>query len=314
MSTAHYQHFERLQAACEALDPLPTSVACPNNLPALQGALEAADAGLIQPVLVGDPNKIRGAADQAGVNPADLDIVPATDEYDAAARAVQLVHEGRSRAVMKGNLHSDVLLSAVIARDTGLRAERRISHVFTMDVPGFDRLFHVTDGALNVAPDLKTKIDITHNAGDLAIACGAPRPKVAVMSAVESATDNIPSSVQAAELAALNDDVFPRLDVHGPLAMDNAMSPEAARIKKIDHPVAGHADVLVVPSIESGNMVVKALTFVAGAETAGIVLGARVPVMLTSRADSPLARRMSCVLALLLSHFQRTGESRIRPH
>ena len=310
MTTAQYQHFARLQAACDALPPLATSVACPNNLPALQGALDAADAGLIQPVLVGDPNKIREAAEQANVNASDLEIVEAGDEYDAAAKSVQLVHEGRARAVMKGNLHSDVLLSAVIARDTGLRAERRISHVFSMDVPGYDRLFHVTDGALNVAPDLKTKIDITSNAGDLATACGVARPKIAVMSAVESPTENIPSSMQAAELAALNESHFPALDVHGPLAMDNAMSLEAARIKGIDHPVAGQADVLVVPSIESGNMVVKALTFVGGAETAGIVLGARVPVMLTSRADSPLARRMSCVLALLLEHWQRTGESR----
>lgn len=311
MSTAQFKHFARLQAACDSLAPLATSVACPNNLPALQGALDAQEAGLIHPVLVGDPDKIRAAADQAGVNANELEIVAAGSDDEAAATAVKLVHDGRTRAVMKGNLHSDVLLSAVIARNTGLRANRRISHVFVMDVPGYPRLFHVTDGALNVAPDLKTRIDITRNAGELAIACGSSRPKVAVMSAVETPTDNIPSSVQAAELAALNESEFPAFDVHGPLAMDNAMDPEAARIKGIDHPVAGHADVLVVPAIEAGNMVVKALTFVGGAETAGIVLGARVPVMLTSRADSPLARQMSCVLALLLEHWQRTGESRV---
>ncbi|MGB7306427.1 MAG: bifunctional enoyl-CoA hydratase/phosphate acetyltransferase [Burkholderiaceae bacterium] len=311
MTTPAYTHFHRLQAACEALEPLATAVASPNNLPAFQGALDAARAGLIKPILVGQPDRIREAAAQAGVGPDEFEIVAATDEHDAAARAVRLVHDGRARAVMKGNLHSDVLLAAVVARDTGLRGERRLSHVFSMDVPGYDRLFHITDGALNIAPDIKTRIDIIHNAGELAIACGVSRPKIAVMSAVESPTANIQSSLDAAELAAMNATEFPRFDVHGPLAMDNAMCPEAARIKKIDHPVAGHADVLVVPTIEAGNMVVKALTFVAGAETAGIVLGARVPVMLTSRADSPLARRMSCVLALLLEHWQRTGESRL---
>jgi phosphate butyryltransferase len=269
--------------------------------------MQAADQGFINPVMVGDPDLIARAASEAGCNPDRFEVVAAKDEYEAAARSVELVHEGRAKAVMKGNLHSDVLLAAVVARDTGLRGERRLSHVFAMDVPGYDRLFHVTDGALNIAPDVKTRIDIIKNAGELAMACGVERPKIATMSAVESVNENIQSSIDAGELAAMNETEFKNFDVHGPLAMDNAMDPEAARIKKIDHPVAGHADVLVVPTIEAGNMVVKALTFIAGAETAGIVLGAKVPVMLTSRADSPLARQMSCVLALLFERF--SGQS-----
>jgi len=308
MSQSPYKHFSRLQAACTNLDPLPTAVACPNNAPAFEGALQAADLGFINPVMVGDPDLIAKAADEVGCSADRFEVVPARDEYDAAERAVALVHEGRANAVMKGNLHSDVLLAAVVARDTGLRGKRRLSHVFAMDVPGYDRLFHVTDGALNIAPDVKTRIDIIKNAGELAMACGVKRPKIATMSAVESVNENIQSSVDAGELAAMNDTEFKDFDVHGPLAMDNAMDPEAARIKKIDHPVAGHADVLVVPTIEAGNMVVKALTFVGGAETAGIVLGAKVPVMLTSRADSPLARQMSCVLALLFERFSSDND------
>lgn len=309
-STDSYQHFARLLASCTDLPPLPTAVACPNNEPALAGVLEAVAAGLITPILVGEPDSIKAAANALGMPLGQFPIVPAISDVQAAALAVEQVHLGHAQAVMKGNLHSDVLLGAVVKRDTGLRTDKRLSHVFVTDMPGFDRLVAVTDGALNIAPDVDSRADIIENAGLLAQAYGVAQPKVAVLSAVETVNPAIDSSVEAQQITALaSQGRFAGLLVEGPLAMDNAISLEAARIKGIDSPVAGMADILAVPTIECGNMVVKALTFIAGADAAGIIMGAQVPVMLTSRADSPLARKMSCALAVLVAHYQRTGKS-----
>lgn len=302
--------FDRLLQACANQPALPTAVACPNNEPALAGVLEAADAGLIAPVLVGEPDRISAAASALSIDVARFPVVPADGEEQAAARAVEQVRLGHAQAVMKGNLHSDVLLGAIVKRETGLRTDKRLSHVFVTEMPGFDRLLAISDGALNIAPDLQSRADIIENAGVLARAYGVVTPRVAILSAVELVNPAIQSSVDAAELKAMAaQGRFDGLLVDGPLAMDNAISAEAARIKGIQSEVAGHADILAVPTIENGNMVVKALTFIAGADAAGIVMGARVPVMLTSRADSPLARKMSCVLAVLVAHFQRTGQS-----
>lgn len=311
---ADFPNFARLRAACRGIDPMPTAVACPDDANSLGGTLAAMRGGLIDPVLVGDPARIRAAARALGADVDEARIVAADSEQAAARAAVALAAEGRVRAVMKGNLHSDTLLGCVVARDAGLRTERRLSHVFVVDVPRFGRLLHVTDGALNIAPDLVAKIDIARNAIDLAAACGASPPRVAALSAVETVNPQMPSSLDAALLTRMAERGQIRgalLD--GPLAMDNAVDEQAARVKGITSEVAGRADVLLVPTIEAGNMVVKALTFVGGGETAGIVLGARVPVMLTSRADSPLAREMSCVLALLFDDWRRTGASRIGP-
>ncbi|MFK7964258.1 MAG: bifunctional enoyl-CoA hydratase/phosphate acetyltransferase [Burkholderiaceae bacterium] len=309
-STDAYQHFARLQAACETQAPLPTAVACPNNEPAMAGVMEAVDAGLIAPVLVGEPDRIAAACTALQIKPDRFPVIAAQGEAESAARAVEQVHLGNAAAVMKGNLHSDVLLGAVVKREIGLRTDKRLSHIFVTDMPGYERLIAVTDGALNIAPDVASRADIIENAGLLAKAYGVETPNVAVMSAVETVNTAIQSSVDAQTLTDMaSEGRFAGLNVHGPLAMDNAISLEAARIKGIQAHVAGRADILAVPTIECGNMVVKALTFIAGADAAGIVMGAKVPVMLTSRADSPLARRMSCVLAVLVAHYQATGQS-----
>jgi len=276
----------------------------------MAGVMEAVDAGLIAPVLVGEPDRIAAACQALGIKSDRFPVIAADGEAEAATRAVEQVHLGNAAAVMKGNLHSDVLLGAVVKRDIGLRTDKRLSHVFVTDMPGFDRLIAVTDGALNIAPDVASRADIIENAGLLARAYGVTIPNVAVMSAVETVNPAIQSSIDAQALTALSDDGrFVGLNVYGPLAMDNAISLGAAKIKGIESEVAGRADILAVPTIECGNMVVKALTFIAGADAAGIVMGAKVPVMLTSRADSPLARRMSCVLAVLVAHYQANGKS-----
>ena len=303
---------------------MPTAIVCPDDANSLQGALTAQRAGLIVPLLIGDPARIRAAADAAGADLSGIELIDACDVAGssapgstASAAAVALVQQGRARAIMKGNLHSDTLLGQLVRRDSGLRTGRRLSHTFVTDMPGFDRLLQVTDGALNIAPDLATKVDIAVNAIELAAACGAQPPRVAVLAAVETVNPQMPASVDAALITRMADrDQIAGLPaggalIDGPLAMDNAVDAAAARTKGIRSSVAGHADVLLVPDIEAGNMVVKALTFVAGAETAGLVLGGRVPVILTSRADSPRARLVSCVLGLLLDDYRRTGRSRV---
>lgn len=296
----HHIHFARLVETARALPPLPTAVVAPESEDALQGALLGRDHTLIAPVFVGSRDKILQAGDRAGADLTGIEILDIPDHAGAAARAVALVHEGRAKAVMKGHLHTDDLLRAVLKREGGLRTERRISHVFAMDVPGQDRLLFITDAAINIAPDLDCKISIAQNALDLAARLGVEHPKLAALSAVEEATAAIPSSQDAAELAAMaaRGEITGGA-VQGPLAMDLAISPHAAAVKGITGPVAGRADILLVPAVESGNILFKALTYLAGAKAAGIVLGAQVPVILTSRSDDEHARLASCAVAAL---------------
>ena len=233
-----------------------------------------------------------------------------TYSQDSAAKAVELVREGRAEALMKGSLHTDELMSAVVKRDTGLRTSRRISHCFIMDVPDHDQPLIITDAAVNIAPDLKTKVDITQNAIDLAHALGQKEVRVAILSAMESVNPDVPSTLEAAALCKMADrGQITGAALDGPLALDNAISPEAAAIKKIKSPVAGRATVLVVPDLEAGNMLAKSLSFLADADAAGIVLGAKVPIILTSRADEEIARLASCAVAQLLVAARRANAS-----
>ena len=292
--------FDALLARAETLPPMPTSVVCPETPDALMGAILGRDHTLIDPIFVGSEDKIRAAAEQAGADITGIDIVDIPDHRAAALRAVGLIHEGRARALMKGHLHTDQLLHAVLKKDGGLRRNRRISHVFVMDVPGRDRLLFVTDAAINIAPDLDCKVSIVQNAIDLALALGIETPRVGILSAVETVTPSIPSTLDAAILAKMADrgQITGGL-VDGPLAMDNAVDPEAARTKGLTGSVAGRADILVAPNMEAGNMIAKELTFLAHAEAAGVVMGAQVPVILTSRADDEKARLASCAVAAL---------------
>ncbi|TQF83452.1 bifunctional enoyl-CoA hydratase/phosphate acetyltransferase [Elioraea sp. Yellowstone] len=304
--------FDALIAACAPLAPVPTAVAHPCDGPSLAGALEAAKAKLIVPILVGPPARIEAAAASTGLDLSGIEIVATPHSHASAARAVELVHEDRARAVMKGALHSDELLAEIVKREGGLRTKRRISHAFVLDAPVLDHLLIVTDAAINILPDLMTKADITQNAIDLARAIGIAKPKVAVMSAIETVNPSIPSSVDAAVLSKMADrgQITGGL-VDGPLAMDNAIDLDAARTKGITSLVAGRAEILVVPNLEAGNMLAKNLTFVAQADAAGLVLGAAVPVMLTSRADDVRARLASAALAVLYRHWQTTGVSAV---
>jgi phosphotransacetylase len=293
--------FRQLMARCAGLAPLPTAVVHPCDAPSLAGAVEAAAAGLITPILVGPEAKIRAAAAQAVLDISGCRIEPAPHSHAAAATGVALVRSGQASMLMKGSLHTDELMHEVVAADTGLRTARRISHAFLMDVPSYPRPLLITDAAINVTPDLLDKRDIVQNAIDLAHVLGIERPRVAILSAVETVTPKLPSTIDAAALCKMADrgQITGAL-VDGPLAFDNAVSLEAAKEKGINSPVAGLADILVVPDLEAGNMLVKQLTFMAGADAAGVVLGARVPVVLTSRADTPLARVSSCAIGVLM--------------
>ncbi len=305
--------FDRLIDACAGLAPLPTAVVHPCDQASLAGAMEAAKAGLIVPVLVGPRARIEKAATAHGIDIGGAEIVETPHSHASAERGVALVHEGRVRALMKGALHSDEILHEVVKRDGGLRTKRRISHAFVLDAPGINHLLIVTDAAINILPDLLTKADIVQNAIDLARAIGIERPKVAVMSAVETVNPAIPSSVEAAALSKMAErGQITGGVVDGPLAMDNAIDLDAARTKGITSVVAGRAEVLVVPNLEAGNMLAKNLTFVARADAAGLVLGARVPVMLTSRADDARARMASAALAVLFEHWLATGASAVK--
>lgn len=300
--------FEKLLAACRPLDALPTAVVWPMDRPSLEGALQADAEGLIVPILIGPAARIAELARDIGRPIAGITLLDADTPAHAAAQAVAMAAEGRVRAIMKGSLHSDVLLEHVVARAGGLRTDRRISHVFVMDTPGIDHPLFITDAAINIAPDLNAKRDITQSAIDLARACGIGRPRVGVLSAVETVTPNIPSTLDAAALSKMADrGQIEGGDVDGPLAMDNAIDVEAARTKGITSLVAGRADILVVPNLEAGNMLAKELTFIAHADAAGLVMGARVPVMLTSRADSARARMVSCALAVLHDRWRGLG-------
>jgi phosphate acetyltransferase len=266
----------------------------------LRGALEAAEAGLIVPILVGPADKIRAVAAKHGLDLARHEIVDAAHSEEAAAKGVALIRAGKGELLMKGSLHTDELMREVTAKETGLRTARRISHVFVMDVPGHAETLFITDAAINIFPDLDAKRDIIQNAIDLWNAVGAEPPRVAILSAVETVTTKIPSTIEAAALCKMAErGQITGGVLDGPLAFDNAIDPEAARIKGITSPVAGRGQILVVPDLEAGNMLAKNLTFLAHADAAGLVLGARVPIILTSRADSVRARMASCAAASL---------------
>jgi phosphate acetyltransferase len=298
--------YQRLIEQCKTLPLLPVAVAHPCDRSSLEGAVEAAKAGLIAPVLVGPRARIEAVAAENGIDIAAYPLVDAPYSQASAAAAVACVKEGQAEALMKGSLHTDELMSAVVKRETGLRTARRISHCFVMDVPDHETALIITDAAINIAPTLEEKIDILQNAIDLGHALKLPEVRVAILSAMETVNPKIPSTVEAAALCKMVDrrQVTGAL-VDGPLALDNAIDPEAARIKQINSPVAGRANVLMVPDLEAGNMLAKSLSFLAGADAAGIVLGARVPIILTSRADSVATRLASCAVASMVAQARR---------
>jgi len=297
--------YEALLERCRHLEPIETAVAHPCEKTALEGAVEAAEKGLIKPILVGPAAKIEEIARQNGIDIAKLPVVDVPHSHAAAEKAVALVREGRAELLMKGSLHSDEILAAVVAKE-GLRTGRRISHVFVMDVPTYHKVLIVTDAAINIAPDLEAKLDICQNAIDLAISLGVERPKVAILAAVETVTSKMPATIDAAALCKMADrgQITGGL-LDGPLAFDNAISKEAAKIKSIRSEVSGDPDIMLVPDLESGNILAKQLIFLANADSAGLVLGARVPVILTSRADSVRSRIASCAVAVLVAHARR---------
>jgi len=298
--------YERLLRAAQALPPIRVAVAHPCSREALEAAIEARDADLVVPVLVGPRARIDALAVEAGLSLDGVERVDVEHSHAAAAAAVALARECKVDAVMKGSLHTDELLHAALDRENGLRTARRVSHAFLMDVPKYPRPVLITDAAVNIAPTLAEKADIVQNAIDLMHRVGYERPRVAILSAVETVNPAITSTVEAAALCKMADrGQITGGVLDGPLAFDNAVSEEAARIKGIDSPVAGRADVLVVPDLESGNMLYKQLVYLAGADAAGVVLGARVPIILTSRADSVRIRLASCALAVLLAQPRR---------
>ncbi len=298
--------YERLLEKCKSLAAIPTAVAHPCEESALLGALEAGQKGLIEPVLVGPAAKIREVAAKAKVDLGRAEIVDVPHSHAAAAKAVELVRQGKAELLMKGSLHTDELLGAVVARETGLRAGRRISHVFIMDVPTYHKVLIVTDAAISIAPSLEDKVDICQNAIDLAISLGVDRPKVAILAAVETVTSKMPATLDAAALCKMAERKQITGGVlDGPLAFDNAISKEAARTKGIQSEVAGDPDILLAPDLEAGNILAKLLSFLANADSAGLVLGAKVPIILTSRADSVRSRIASCAVGMLAAHARR---------
>ena len=298
--------YERLLERCRSLKPIPTAVAHPCEASALAGAVEAGELGLTIPILVGPAAKIEEVAKTAGIKLGSLEIVDAPHSHAAAAKAVELVRQGKAEVLMKGSLHTDELLGAVVARDTGLRTGRRISHVFIMDVPTYHKVLVVTDAAINIAPTLEDKVDICQNAIDLAVSLGLEKPKVAILAAVETVNSKMPATIDAAALCKMSDRGQIKNGIlDGPLAFDNAISRQAAEIKGIQSPVAGDPDILLVPDLEAGNILAKQLSFLANADSAGLVLGARVPIILTSRADTVRARIASCGVAMLAAHARR---------
>ena len=307
-----HRHRE-LIAKTEGRDPIRMAVVNPTDHLSLAGAVEAARAKLIVPILIGPPDAIQAAAKAGDIDISGYEIVSATDAEAAAAKAVDLVLAGSADAIMKGALHTDVLMHAVVAGDRNLRTERRVSHVFVMDVPTYPRPLLITDAAINIYPDLEAKRDIVQNAIELAHALGIERPKVAILSAVETVSPKIKSTLDAAALCKMADrGQITGGILDGPLAFDNAVSADAAKTKHIVSPVAGQADILLVPDLEAGNMLAKQLEYLADADGAGIVLGARVPIMLTSRADKTLSRMASCAVALLFAHHRSQSQLSIK--
>ncbi|HSN71998.1 MAG TPA: bifunctional enoyl-CoA hydratase/phosphate acetyltransferase [Steroidobacteraceae bacterium] len=298
-----HRNFEELLERCKGKAPVPTAVAHPCDASSLEGAVRAARMGLIVPILVGPRARIENLAASSGLDLGGLEMIDQPHSHAAAARAVELARTGEVDLLMKGSLHTDELMQFVVDAEHGLRTARRVSHIFVMDVPTYPKLLFVTDAAVNIFPTLRDKVDICQNAIDLAQALGVERPKVAILSAVETVTDKIPSTLDAAALCKMADrGQITGAELDGPLAMDNAISMAAARTKGIRSTVAGEADVLLVPDLEAGNMLAKNLSFMANAESAGVVVGARVPIILTSRADSVRARLASCAIAALLAH------------
>jgi phosphotransacetylase/acyl dehydratase len=308
LTVQSHANFHRLLERAEPLPAMPTVVVCPESPDAVMGAVLGRDHTLIDPIFVGSTQKIRAAAEEAGADIFGIEIIDIPDHRAAALRSVALVHEGRAKVVMKGHLHTDQLLHAILKKEGGLRTNRRLSHVFVMDVPGLDHLLFVTDAAINIVPDLECKVSIVQNAIDLAISLGIETPKVGILSAVETVTPSIPSTIDAAVLSKMADrgQITGGL-VDGPLAMDNAVDLGAARTKGLTGLVAGRAEILVAPNMEAGNMIAKELTFLAHAEAGGVVMGAQVPVILTSRADDDQARLASCAVAALNAAYQGKG-------
>lgn len=312
--TVRHAKYQRLLEYCRSLPPLPVAVAHPCDRASLQSTAEAAAAGLIKPILVGPRGRIEQVAAEHGIDIDGLEIEDCGFSQASAARAVELVKAGRSEALMKGSLPTDELMSAVVRRDSGLRTARRISHCFVLDVPGRHDALILTDAGVNISPSLADKKDIVQNAIDLAHALrpgGNAEVRVAILSAMETINPNVPSTIEAAALCKMADrgQITGAL-LDGPLALDNAINPEAARIKNLTSPVAGRANVLVAPDLEAANMLAKSLSFLAGADAAGVVLGARVPVILTSRADSNLTRLASCAVARLVAQARREQPAR----
>ena len=308
-STEHaHDKYDRLIAVARKHSPMATAVAHPCDTVSLESAVEGARLGLLKPILVGPRARILDVAAQAGLDIGRFELVESLHSHDSAARAVELVRAGRAEALMKGSLHTDELMGAVVARDTGIRTARRLSHCFVMDVPSHPEALIISDAAVNIAPTLEEKVDIVQNAIDLARALGTEKVRVAILSAMETVNPRVLSTVEAAALCKMADrGQITGAELDGPLALDNAISPEAAAIKHIVSPVAGRANVLIVPDLEAGNMLAKSLSFLAGADAAGIVLGARVPIILTSRADSLLTRLASCAVAVLVAAARRAS-------
>jgi phosphotransacetylase len=298
--------YERLLERCERLEPVSTAVAHPCDATSLSGAIDAANKGLIVPILVGPRSKIAATAKTAGIDLGDYQIVDVPHSNAAAAKAVELLREGKAELLMKGSLHTDELMAAVVSREGGMRTGRRISHVFVMDIPTYHKVLIVTDGAINIAPTLEDKVDICQNAIDLAVSLGREKPKVAILAAVETVTSKMPATIDAAALCKMAErGQITGGILDGPLAFDNAISKQAAETKGIRSEVAGDPDVLLAPDLEAGNILAKQLTFLANADSAGLVLGARAPIILTSRADSVRSRIASCAVAMLTAHARR---------
>jgi len=301
--------YGKLMKKCQGIPAVSCAVAYPCDKDSLLGPIEAAKLGLIDPILVGPEDKIRAVAKAEDVDLSAYRIVPSENSVASAEKAVALVRGGEAEALMKGSLHTDELMSAVVSSATGLRTRRRISHVFVMDVPAYSRALCITDAAINIAPTLEDKMHIAQNVIDLAHVLGVAEPKVAILSAVETINPKIPSTLEAAALCKMaGRGQITGAILDGPLAFDNAISEQAAKTKKIASPVAGKADVLLVPDLEAGNMLAKQLQYLAGADAAGIVLGARVPIVLTSRADNVRARLASIAVMKLIAHAKRSGD------
>jgi phosphate acetyltransferase len=306
----HHHIFEPIIAKAKDVDPADVAVVYPVDEVALEGAIEAAELGLMVPMLIGPAKRIRMAADACHLDVSSYEIIDIADDRQAAATGVALCRSGKAEALMKGSLHTDHLMHAVLDDDTGLRTKRRASHVFVLDVPTYPRMLLVTDAAINIYPSLEDKADIVQNAIDLAHVLGVDEPKVALLSAVETVTSKIRSTIDAAALCKMADrEQITGGILDGPLAFDNAVNLKAAEIKHISSKVAGCADILVVPDLEAGNILAKQLEYLAEADAAGIVIGARKPIILTSRADSAKCRLASCAVAALLAHARRRGGS-----